>query len=111
MARRVPYVSLARDKSRRPVRGSPTGDMVEGNCEVPSCAAQLHRGDRFVTYMGNRLMCCDCHESGAVLPPVKVEVRRMAGTRAKRGGRGTKREQLSALRAARHEQLRRELQN
>ena len=101
---RKPYISLARDKSGRPVRGSPHGDLPVGPCEAMDCGKELYRGDQFVTYCGDRPMCLACHESGAPLrplPAIAVPQLRIAGTRAKRGGRPRKREQLAALRAAR----------
>ena len=108
--RRVPRISLARDKSGRPVRGSLHGDLPVGPCEAANCGKDLYRGDQFVTYLGDRPMCLVCHESGAPLKPLPAAAAApqlcIAGTRAKRGGRPRKKEQLAALRAARTEQLR-----
>jgi hypothetical protein len=106
MAKR-PYISLARDKSKRPIRGQPAGDMVTGPCEAVGCGIVLHRGDRFVVYLGDRLMCSACHEADKPLTartgpsPKRV--------RPARGGRPRKRVVLAMLRAARTQQLREEL--
>ena len=97
----MPYISLARDRSKRPMRGSLLGDLIEGSCEIKTCAAVIHRGDSFVVFLGDRLMCGRCHEAGATLEPAVASgsIRKTAGTRAKRGGRPTKKEHLAALRS------------
>lgn len=64
---RAPKLTLAKDKSRRPERGSAHGDIPIGMCEAVDCGEPLHRGDRFVTYLGDKLMCIFCHEVDAPL--------------------------------------------
>jgi hypothetical protein len=104
---RKPYISLARDKSRRPIRGQPAGDIITGSCEVEGCGVVLHRGDDFRTFVGDRLMCVFCYLAGAVLKPLIVVA--APKIRAKRTGRLGKRQLLIALRRARTEQLIREV--
>jgi hypothetical protein len=89
------------------MRGSLIGDIPIGPCEAVGCAAELCRGDRFVAYLNDRIMCLGCHESGAPLKPQAVAApkQRIAGTRAKRGGRDRKRVMLHAMRIARREQI------
>ena len=54
-------LKLAPDKSNRPVRGTERGDNYEGDCEAEGCGEPIHRGDLFVAYLGDRLMCIRCH--------------------------------------------------
>lgn len=104
---RAPYLSLARDKSRRPVRGTTAGDMVTGPCEAVGCGVTLHRGDEFVVYLGDRPMCRPCHVAGAVLTPAPSH-RVRTPRAAPKTTLVRKRDKLLALRRARTAQLRKE---
>lgn len=64
-------LKLAPDKSSRPVRGTERGDNYEGDCEAECCGEPIHRGDPFVVYLGDRLMCVACHM--AEIPLRKAE--------------------------------------
>lgn len=106
MARRV-TISLARDKSKRPVRGSPLGDLVTGPCEAEGCGQDVHRGDRFVCFLGDRLMHSSCYEAGKpLIVRIGPSPKRV---RPARGGRPRKSVILAMLRAARTRQLQEEL--
>ena len=64
-------LKVALDKSGRPIRGTERGDGYEGDCEAEGCGTPLHRGDAFVVYLGDRLMCIGCHM--AEVPLRKIE--------------------------------------
>lgn len=57
VSRRKPYPG--------PVRGTPVGDQVIGQCRGVACEAPIHRGDEFIVLVGDVLVCGGCRRSGA----------------------------------------------
>jgi hypothetical protein len=56
VSRRKPYPG--------PVRGTPVGDQIIGQCRGAACETQIHRGDEFIVLVGDILVCGTCRRSG-----------------------------------------------
>lgn len=56
VSRRKPYPG--------PVRGTPVGDEIIGPCRGEGCNVTLHRGDEFITLVGDVLICGKCRRDG-----------------------------------------------